>query len=75
VWTFLTGDRVTIDRLAQKFGVGIVRDPDPTQITHNLRTSLVGPDGRLIKVYGGNDWTPGAVLADLRQAVKGGPGR
>jgi protein SCO1/2 len=70
VWTFLTGDRVTIDRLAQRFGVGIVRDADPAQITHNLRTSLVGPDARLIKVYGGNDWTPGAVLADLRQAVR-----
>ena len=48
VWTFLTGDRVTIDRLAQKFGVGIVRDADPTQITHNLRTSLVGPDGHRV---------------------------
>jgi protein SCO1/2 len=69
VWTWLTGDRVTVDRLAVRFGVGIVRDAAPAEITHSLRTTMVGPDGRIIRVYGGNDWTPGAVLADLRSAV------
>jgi len=67
VWTFLTGDVGTIDHLAAQFGVGVLRDPqDATNITHNLRTTLIGADGRLVKVYSGNDWTPGDVLADLR---------
>ena len=70
VWTFATADRVTIDRLAGKFGVNVVRAADPTQITHSLRTTLIDPDGRIVKFYDGNDWTPGAVLADLRAAVK-----
>ena len=71
VWTFLTGDRTTIERTAGRFGVGIVRAPDGTMdITHNLRTALVGRDGRVRKVYTGNDWTPGAVLADLRAAAR-----
>jgi protein SCO1/2 len=67
VWTFLTGDVGTIDKLAAQFGVGVLRDPDQaTNITHNLRTTLIGADGKIEKVYSGNDWTPGDVLADLR---------
>ena len=69
VWTFLTGDRVTIDKFAGQFGVGILRPADATEITHNLRTTLVGRDGRVLKIYAGGDWTPGAVLADLRAAL------
>ena len=69
VWTFLTGDRVTIDRFAGKFGVGVMRDDGSTEITHSLRTTLVGRDGRIRKIYAGNDWTPHAVLTDLRAAA------
>lgn len=66
-WTFLTGDKVTVDRLAAKFGVGVIRGADgATEITHNLRTGLFAADGTLIKMYPGGDWTPRAVLADLR---------
>jgi protein SCO1/2 len=68
VWTFLTGDVDTIDHLAAEFGVGILRDPqNATNITHNLRTTLIGADGRLVKVYSGNDWTPAEMLAELRR--------
>jgi protein SCO1/2 len=68
VWTFLTGDVATIDHVAAEFGVGILRDPEQaTNITHNLRTTLLDADGRIEKVYSGNDWTPGEVLADLRR--------
>ncbi|HKW01129.1 MAG TPA: SCO family protein [Vicinamibacterales bacterium] len=71
VWTFATADRVTIDRLAGKFGVNVVRTPaDAAQITHTLRTTLIDADGRIVKFYTGNDWTPGAVLADMRTSVK-----
>lgn len=71
VWTFLTGDRVTIDRFAARFGVGAVREDGSAEITHNLRTALLGPDRRVIKFYSGSDWTPGTVLADLRAAIAG----
>ena len=39
------------------------------EITHNLRTMLIGADGRVVKIYTGNDWTPATVLADLRAAT------
>jgi protein SCO1/2 len=67
VWTFLTGDRVTVDRLAGRFGVGLLRNPaSPTDIAHNLRTILAHADGKVVKIYTGSEWTTATVLADLR---------
>jgi protein SCO1/2 len=70
VGTFLTGDRVTVDRVAARFGVGVIRSDAAAEVTHNLRTALIDREGRLRKIYSGNDWTPGAVLADLRAAAR-----
>jgi protein SCO1/2 len=69
VWTFLTGDVVSIQRLAGRFGVAVRRPEGATQISHNLRTALVGRDGRVRRIYSGNEWTPSVVLADLRAAL------
>jgi protein SCO1/2 len=67
-WTFLTGDRDDIDQFASRFGVSIARSQtDQRDITHNLRTAIIGADGKLAKVYTGNDWVPDQVLADLRK--------
>lgn len=69
-WTFLTGDRDDIDRFAARFGVSVSRAlNDPRDITHNLRTAIVDADGRLVKVYTGNEWTPNQVLEDLRKVA------
>ena len=69
-WTFLTGDRDEIDRFAARFGVSISRAMnDARDITHNLRTAIVDADGRIVKVYTGNDWSPEQVLADLKSLV------
>jgi protein SCO1/2 len=70
-WTFLTGNRDEVDRFAMRFGVSIVRDmATPTDITHNLRTAIIGPDGTLMKSYTGNSWTPEEILADLKAAPR-----
>jgi protein SCO1/2 len=66
-WTFLTGDRDDIDRFAARFGVQVTRAlNDPRDITHNLRTAIIDADGKLVKVYTGNDWSPEQLLADLK---------
>jgi len=70
-WTFLTGDRDEIDRFAARFGVSISRAMnDARDITHNLRTAIIDADGRIVKAYTGNDWSPEQVLADLKAMVK-----
>jgi len=66
VWTFLTGDRATIDKFAARLGVGVLRED---MITHNLRTVLMGADGKIAHIYSGNEWAIATVLADLRAAV------
>jgi protein SCO1/2 len=67
-WTFLTGDRDDVDRFASRFGVSIARSlTDPRDITHNLRTAVIDADGKLVKAYTGNEWSPEQVLADLRK--------
>jgi len=69
-WTFLTGDRDEVDRFAARFGVSVGRAlNDPRNITHNLRTAIIDADGKVVKVYTGNEWTPEQVLADLKSHV------
>jgi protein SCO1 len=66
-WTFLTGDRDDVDQFAARFGVSVSRAlNDARDITHNLRTAIIGADGTLVKVYTGNDWSPDQILADLK---------
>jgi protein SCO1/2 len=66
-WTFLTGDRDDVDQFAARFGVSVSRAlNDARDITHNLRTAIIGADGTLVKVYTGNDWSPEQILADLK---------
>jgi protein SCO1/2 len=69
-WTFLTGDRDDVDRFAARFGVSIARAMnDPRDITHNLRTAIIGPDGTVKKIYTGNEWTPEDILQELRPSA------
>jgi protein SCO1/2 len=66
-WTFLTGDRDDIDQFAARFGVSISRAlNDPRDISHNLRTVIISADGKLMKTYTGNEWSPEQVIADLK---------
>ena len=66
-WTFLTGDQDEIDRFAARFGVAVSRaSNDPRDITHNLRTVIIDAEGKLVKTYVGNEWTPQQVMQDLQ---------
>ena len=63
-WTFATGDSTQIQRATELFGVFTTKE-DSDEITHNLTTALIGPEGRVQRLWRGNDWTP----EDVRQAV------
>ena len=72
-WTFLTGDRDEVDKFAARFGVSVGRAlNNPRDITHNLRTVIIDGDGKLVKVYTGNEWSPETVLADLKALPRSG---
>lgn len=69
-WAFVTAPPAIVDRFAAEFGVNVIRETDGS-ITHNLRTAVVGPDGRIAAVYSGNDWTAAQLVADLRRSLAG----
>jgi protein SCO1/2 len=71
VWSYLTGDPAVIDHITSRFGVSVIDEHDtPQSITHNLRTAVIDAQGKLVKIYDGNEWTVDALLADLRDARK-----
>ncbi len=68
IWRLATASRETVDGFAARFGVHVSREADQT-ITHNLRTAVIGPDGKIVQIYNGSDWTPAQVVEDLRRAL------
>ena len=69
VWHFVTANTDDIKPLAAKFGVTAEpSDEGPNVITHNLSTAVIDPDGKLVKIRPGNNWTPADLIADLEAA-------
>lgn len=68
IWQFATAPREVVDRFAARFGVNVIREQDAT-ITHNMRTTVVGADGRVVSIYEGTEWTAAQILDDLRRAL------
>ena len=58
-WTFASGNKQQIVSVASQFG--LVYLPEAGSFTHDLRTALVGPEGKLICVWRSNVWTPNEV--------------
>ena len=56
VWRFATAEEAIVDRLAAEFGINVIREKDGT-ITHNLRTAVIDPSGRVVSIVDNNAWT------------------
>lgn len=69
-WDFAVPDKPILKQMAQYFDVGM-SDAADGSITHTLSTTLVGPDGKVVKFYPGNDWTPDQITADVKQLLAG----
>jgi protein SCO1/2 len=68
VWRFATGEEAVVDRLAAEFGINVIREQDGT-ITHNLRTAVVDPQGRVVSIVDNNTWTAEELAAALKNAA------
>jgi protein SCO1/2 len=68
IWRFATAPPDIVDRFAARFGVNVIREKDGT-ITHNLRTAVIRPDGRVLSIADGNQWTAAQIVTDLRRAL------
>jgi protein SCO1/2 len=63
-WDFAVSSKAELAPMAQWFDVGLTSEQNGT-ITHTLSTTLIGPDGKVVKFYPGNEWTPQELLADV----------
>lgn len=63
-WDYATGTKDEIKQLATYFGMQYWTEGD--QVIHGLRTAIVGADGKLVKLYRGNDWEPDEIVAEVR---------
>jgi protein SCO1 len=64
-WEFATGTPEEIKQVAEFFGLQYWEDKD--QIIHGLRTAIIGADGKIVKVYRGNEWKPEEVVKELEK--------
>ncbi len=62
-WEFASGTKDQIKGIAQFFGLRYYEETG--QIIHSLRTAVITPDGKIYKVYRGNEWKPDEVLKDV----------
>ncbi|MGA7245403.1 MAG: SCO family protein [Terracidiphilus sp.] len=67
-WDFAVPEKPVLKEMAKFFNVGMTDASDGT-ITHTLSTTLIGPDGKVLKFYPGNEWTPEQVVTDLKQSL------
>ena len=63
-WDFATGTAEEIRKMAGYFGLEYWVEGG--QIVHSLRTAVISPEGKLARLYSGNDWTPGDLLREVR---------
>jgi protein SCO1/2 len=68
-WSFVTGARTELEPFAKAFGVTMIRsDADEIEIIHNLRTAVIDPQGRIVTIFSGNEWTPTDLVRAMRAA-------
>ena len=66
-WEFAGGTKEQVKDIAQFFGLTYF--PEKDQIIHALRTVIIDPHGKVVQIYGGNDWKVDEVVAEIRKTV------
>jgi len=69
-WDFAVPNGPVLPEMAKFFDVGMTAGPEET-INHSLSTTLIGPDGKVVRYYPGNAWTVEQVMADLKEVLAG----
>lgn len=69
-WQFASGSPDEVRKAADFFGLSY--NTKNGQIVHNLSTVLIDKNGKVLKVYSGNDWKPDEVAGEIVAATSGG---
>jgi len=66
-WSFATGALIEIDAITEQFGLAFPREG--INFNHNLRTVVVDAQGRVQKVFTGNEWKVDDLVAEMVKAA------
>ena len=68
-WEFASGSADEVKGIAKFFGLRYYQDTSSgtEQVIHSLRTAVIGPDGKIVKVYRGNEWKPQDILSEIQK--------
>ena len=70
VWQLAVGPEKDVRAIADFFGLRYETDEqDRTQINHSLVTAVIGPDGKVRRMFTGSDWTPDQVMSELNAQI------
>ncbi len=64
---FCTGEIADLDALTEQFGMIVARDGEG--FSHNVRTVVVGADGRIRRIFIGNEWTTEEFVDEMVKAA------
>jgi protein SCO1/2 len=67
-WLFAAAPPATLTKLARPLGLVIMRQG--SNISHNLRTVVIDPKGRLYRQFNDNLWTPQQLAAAVTEAAR-----
>ena len=65
-WSFATGALIDIDAITEQFGLMFPREG--ASFNHNLRTVVVDAQGKVQKVFTGNEWKVDDLVAEIVKA-------
>lgn len=70
-WEFASGSADEVKGVAQYFGLRYYQDGSSgqEQVIHSLRTAVIGPDAKVVKIYRGNEWKPEDLVKDINEAL------
>jgi protein SCO1/2 len=66
-WSFATGAMIEIDAITEQFGM--VFAPDGPFFSHNVRTAVIDPHGRVQRIFVGNEWKVADFVAEMVKAA------
>ncbi len=64
-WSYATGSDDEIRKVAGYFGLDYWQENN--QIIHGLRTAVISPEGKIVRIFRGNEWRPEEVVALLEK--------
>jgi len=65
-WEFAAPTAADLPKIADFFALTV--KPEAGLITHNLSTTVIGPDGKIVKWYHGSDWQVSDLIKDATDA-------